>query len=98
MVGRCEICAHEAQTPVEPLLTTDLPSRPWQRVAADLLQWQNRNYLVMIDYFSRYIEVCTLPGGTKQTIARFKAVFARYGCPEVLVTDNSPQFSCRKLS
>ena len=99
MVERCEIWALEAQTPVEPLLTTDLPSRPWQRVAADLFQWQNGNYLVIIDYFSRFIEVCNLPGGTsaKQTIERLKAVFARYGCPEVLVTDNGPQFSCHKF-
>lgn len=35
--------------------TTDLPSTPWQRVVADLFQWQNENYLVMINYFSRYI-------------------------------------------
>lgn len=100
MVERCEICAREAQTPVEPLLTTELPNRPWQRVAADLFQWQNGNYLVVIDYFSRYIEVCSLPGSTsaKQTIARLKAVFARYGCPEVLVTDNGPQFSCHDFA
>lgn len=99
MVERCETCAREAQTPVEPLLTTELPSRPWQRVAADLFQWQNGNYLVLIDYFSRYIEVCTLPStSAKQTIARFKAVFARHGCPEVLVTDNGPQFSCMEFS
>lgn len=100
MIERCEICACEAQIPVEPLLMTELPSRPWQRVAADLFQWQNGNYLVMIDYFSRYTEVCSLQGSTsaKQTIARFKAVFARYGCPEVLVTDNGPQFSCHEFA
>ncbi|KAJ7998092.1 hypothetical protein DPEC_G00218970 [Dallia pectoralis] len=100
MVERCVICAREAQTPVEPLLTTELPNRPWQRVAADLFQWQNGNYLVVIDYFSRYIEVCSLPGSTsaKQTIARLKAVFARYGCPEVLVTDNGLQFSCHDFA
>nr|XP_055037759.1 uncharacterized protein K02A2.6-like [Misgurnus anguillicaudatus] len=100
MVERCQICAREAQIPAEPLLTTELPNRPWQRVAADLFQWQNGNYLVMIDYFSRYIEVCSLQSSTsaKQTIARFKAVFARYGCPEVLVTDNGPQFSCYEFA
>uniref|UniRef100_A0A3Q3J668 Integrase catalytic domain-containing protein n=1 Tax=Monopterus albus TaxID=43700 RepID=A0A3Q3J668_MONAL len=67
--------------------------------AADLLQWQNGNYLVLIDYFSCYIEVCNLPAGTsaKQTIARFKAVFARHGCLEILVTDNGLQFSCQEF-
>ena len=100
MVERCGVCARETQTPVEPLLTTDLPSRPWQRVAADLFQWQNGHYLVIIDYFSRYIEVCSLQGNTsaKLTITRFKAVFARFGCPEVLVTDNGPQFSCHEFA
>ncbi|GAA6094207.1 uncharacterized protein K02A2.6-like, partial [Tachysurus ichikawai] len=100
MVERCKICAREAQIPAEPLLTTELLSRPWQRVVADLFQWQNGNYLIMVDYFSCYIEVCSLQGSTsaKQTIARFKAVFARYGCPDVLVTDNGPQFSCNEFA
>ncbi|KAF7646649.1 hypothetical protein LDENG_00184290 [Lucifuga dentata] len=99
MVERCEICAREAQIPVKPLLNTELPSRPWQRVGADIFQWRNGNYLVLV-YFSQYIEVCTLSGGTsaKQMIARFKAAFARYGCPEVLVTDNGPQCSCHDFA
>lgn len=100
MIERCGVCARETQTRMEPLLTTDLPSRPWQRIAADLFQWQNGHHLVIIDYFSCYIEVCSLQGNTsaKQIIARFKAVFARFGCPEVLVTDNGPQFSCHEFA
>lgn len=74
MVERCGLCARETQSPVEPLLTTDLPSRPWQKVAAELFQLQNGQYLVIIDYFARYIEVCSLQGNTsaKQTITSFK--------------------------
>lgn len=53
VVERCEICACEAQTLVEPL-----PKGPSKQIlvdgVADLFQWQNRNYFHMIDYFSSY--------------------------------------------
>jgi len=47
-----------------------------------------------VDYFSRYFDIAhlqNLPGET--TRACLKNMFARWGCPNVLLTDNGPQFS-----
>ena len=38
-VENCVICAKEVHNAPEPLLTTPLPARPWQRFAADQFQW-----------------------------------------------------------
>ena len=51
-------------------------------------------YLLIVDYFSRYIEVARLDRTTAgDVIVHTKAVFARHGIPEVVVYDNGPQFS-----
>src|SRR4029434_630538 len=77
-----------------PLITTPLPARPWQRLAADIFQWGKGHYLVVIDYFSRYIEVANLLTlTTATTVERLNIIFARFGIPEVLMTDNGPQFA-----
>lgn len=94
MVERCEICCQYSQTKTEPLMTTPLPARPWQKVAADIFQWKNGHYIVVVDYYSRYIEVANLPTlTTSTTVERLKVIFARFGVPEILVTDNGPQFA-----
>lgn len=93
-VENCVICAREAHNAPEPLLTTPLPDRPWQRVAADLFQWSNAMYLVVVDYFSRFIEVANLTSTTTAHVTeKLKSIFARHGVPETVVTDNGPQFS-----
>lgn len=94
MVERCEICCQYSQAKTEPLMTTPLPARPWQKVAADIFQWRNGHYIVVVDYYSRYIEVANLPTlTTSTTVERLKVIFARFGVPEILVTDNGPQFA-----
>lgn len=98
-VESCAVCAREAHTAPEPLMATQLPKRPWQRIAADLFQWDRAMYILVIDYFSRYIEVANLTSTTAtQVINKLKAIFARHGVPEVLVTDNGPQFSAEEFA
>uniref|UniRef100_A0A3P8RZR4 Gypsy retrotransposon integrase-like protein 1 n=1 Tax=Amphiprion percula TaxID=161767 RepID=A0A3P8RZR4_AMPPE len=98
-VDNCIVCAQEVHNAPEPLMTTQTPNRPWQRVAADLFQWNRAMYLLVIDYFSRYIEVANLASTTAvPVINRMKAIFARHGVPETLVTDNGPQFSAAEFA
>ena len=48
----------------------------------------------MVDYFSRYIEIAHLTNmSAATTIASLKNIFARWGRPKELITDNGPQFA-----
>ena len=98
-VENCAICAKEAHNFPEPLLTTPLPDRPWQRVGADLFQWNSAMYLVVVDYFSRFIEVAHLTTTTSTHVQqKLKSIFSRHGVPAVLVTDNGPQFAAAEFA
>ena len=94
IVSVCEHCQTARPTQrKEPLLPTPLPQGPWQRVGADLCQFKGMDYLVMADYYSRWIEVLRLYKTTaKAVINKMKDVFARFGAPKEVVSDNGPQF------
>lgn len=79
----------------EPLKSTKLPDGPWQELAVDLLGPlpSGDSLLVLVDYYSRYMEVDVLRSTTSQVvICRLDAQFARHGIPIGLRTDNGPQF------
>ena len=47
----------------------------------------------MVDAFSKWPEVIQMTTTTnKQTIQELRLIFARFGLPEVIITDNGPQF------
>ncbi|KAJ8356744.1 hypothetical protein SKAU_G00195380 [Synaphobranchus kaupii] len=72
-----------------------VPDRPWQRVGTDLFFWEKKSYLLVVDYFSRYIEVAQLNLASPNTvIAALKEAFSRHGIPETVMSDNGPQYSC----
>ena len=98
MIQKCRICSqHRTQHP-EPLIPTSFPEYPWQRVATDLFEWRKASYLLLIDYYSRYIEISSLSSTTsKAVIQRMKGIFGRHGIPECLISDNGPQFSSREF-
>ena len=95
-IAKCDICLSHR---TEPLLRHKVIARPWAKVAANLCKLDNRTLLVIIAYYSNFIEVARLNSVTSHSIMKeMKAVFARYGIPEVLVTDNGPQFAVAEFA
>ena len=53
MVGKCEICQrYRESNSKEPLISEPTPDKPWDSVATDLFQWNNNDYLLIVDYYS----------------------------------------------
>ena len=68
-------------------------------VATDLFKWKGATYLLIIDYFSKYIEISKLEGESSQeVIQRLKSLFARHGIPQQVMSDNGPQYSSFEFS
>ena len=92
MVSSCETCMkYQSKQPKEPMQTRDVPLLPWQTVASDILEHKNQNYLVVIDYYSKYIEALKLKGKASQDVIQcLNEIFSRHGYPQTLVADNMP--------
>ena len=97
MISSCPTCAtYQRNNSKEPLLPHPAPSRPWERVGADLCELNGRHYLILVDYYSNFIEADQLRETTsEQVIEHCKSQFARHGIPDLLITDNGPQFSSK---
>ncbi len=98
-VKNCEHCQENRPAQRrEPLIPSAPPSGPWKCIAADLLHFKGRNYLVVIDYYSKYIELCYLPSKTTSTVVgKLSAIIARWGVPDLLRTDNGPEFASQEF-
>ncbi|UYV69370.1 K02A2.6-like, partial [Cordylochernes scorpioides] len=96
-VRKCSVCIQEAVSKHEPLIPTNFPTRPWQKIGMDLFKFENKWYLVVIDYYSRFPEMIQLDRLTASVVVRScKSIFARHGIPETVVSDNGTQFGAAR--
>ena len=80
------------------LLPHAIPSSSWQKFGTDLFTWDNKTYLVTVDFYSRFFEVYELPSTTSTAVTRKLSIyFARYGVFETVVSDNGPQFTAEEF-
>lgn len=83
---------------MEQLLTSELPERPWQEVGVNLFTPNNSNYLLVVDYYSRFVDIAKLtPNRSEEEIVYPISIFLRHGIPELLYSNNGPQFSCQQF-
>ena len=94
-ISKCDVClAHQNAPQKETLMQHKIIARPWAKVGADLCDLNGRTLLVVCDYFSGFIEVERLQSTTTGAVSKaLKVLFARYGVPNILMTDNGPQFA-----
>ena len=93
LVKNCETCCKHQPPVTQPLIPSQLPELPWQKVGTDIFDYKQKSYLLIVDYYSRFIEIALLSDTSSATVVRHtKSIFARHGIPEVVVSDNGPQF------
>lgn len=72
----------------------NFPTLPWEKLGCDFLEYKKKKYIVMVDYYSKYIEIAMLNTGTAtNVISHCKSIFSRHGIPLQLITDGGPPFS-----
>ena len=97
-VTHCPECQKNTAPHREPLMPSKLPSYPWEKVGTDLFEIDKTTYLIVVDYFSRFIEVQKLSNTTASgVITALKAIFARHGIPSIMISDNGPQYNCKEM-
>ena len=91
-VKQCPTCnKYATANQKEPMLPHPVPSRPWEKVGIDYFTLAGKDYLLIVDYFSKYPEVLQMNSKTADaTIAKMKSIFARHGIPNTVVADNMP--------
>ncbi|XP_064462347.1 uncharacterized protein K02A2.6-like [Ornithodoros turicata] len=95
----CQTADKSAKTVSAPLTPVPLPNAPWEKLGMDIMgpyeeaPHDCRYMITLIDYYSRWPEVCFSSAVTSTTVIKFlRQVFSREGYPSQIITDNGPQF------
>lgn len=97
----CHECAQTASAP--PKFNQhhwEYPANPWERVHIDYAgPVSDAMLLIIVDAYSKWVEVkVTHSTTTEATIKILDELFASYGAPVTVVTDNGPQFTAEEFS
>ena len=89
-ISKCGICnEHKSSNQKEPMIPSTISELPWQVVGTDLFTWDGNNYVLVVDYMSRFFEVARLENMKSSTvISHMKSIFARHGIPCEVRSDN----------
>ena len=92
----CLQCQEQkSKPPVAPLHPWIWPTSPWKRIHIDFAgPFLDKMFLIVVDAHSKWPEVVQMSTTTTtKTVEVLQVLFAKYGLPEQLVSDNGPQFT-----
>lgn len=95
MILSCETCIlYSKNNRKEPLKPHPVPNLPWEKIGIDFLELEHSVYMIVIDYYSKYTEVFSLPNMKSETvISKLKSIFSRHGIPKIVFSDGGTQFT-----
>ena len=97
LVTNCAICLkysasnRKDSTKIGPPLGQEIPTEPWKKLATDLFTYDRANYLLVVDYTTKFPVVRKLTDLTACVVTEhMKAIFSEFGTPHSIVSDNGP--------
>lgn len=97
---KCESCREQDPMPAKTTTASwDWPAGPWRRLHLDFAgPFLDRMFLIVIDSHSKWLEIVPMKTATcETTVTALQDIFARFGLPEHIVTDNGTQFTGLKF-
>ena len=93
-VGKCGICQASSRAAKPVGNVSDVPPHTWHTLGTDLFYWNKIDYLVIGDYFSKYLIIRRLPNSSSHAVIKeLGLVFTELSRPFVLRSDNGPCYS-----
>ena len=87
-------CLQFQQTqPQERIIHHEITLWPWEVVGADMFHYNNKNYLCLVDYNSKFPVIKRLEGPSAENLINaVKIIFMEYGIPHKLMSDAGTNF------
>ena len=100
LVQSCHTCQLHQKAPSKaPLHPWEWSNKPWQRIHIDYAELSGKTYLVIVDSYSKWLEVVPTRGSTSDiTIRELRKVFATHGLPDICVSDNGSEFTSEEFA
>ena len=97
-VEKCGICQASSKAAKPIGNVSDVPPHAWHTLGTDLLYWNKIDYLVIRDYFSKYLIIRRLPNSSSHMVIKeLGLVFTELGRPFVLRSDNGPCYTSKEF-
>ncbi|XP_060545570.1 uncharacterized protein K02A2.6-like [Pantherophis guttatus] len=99
-VERCQPCQESrSDPPMAPVREWERPQGPWSRIHIDFAgPFHGQTFMVIVDSFSKWLEIKLMKATTTDaTIRELRQLFATHGLPDILVSDNGPQFTATQF-
>ena len=99
MVEKCDICqSQQNSTPIIQNYISEVPPHPWHTLGSDLFYFQRIDFLVVVDYFSKFLIVRKIPSSTSSAVIKeLGMIFSKFGNPQIFRSDNGPCYSSQEF-
>ena len=98
-IDKCAICQENAPSnPQHFQYISEVPPHPWHTLGTDIFYHRKQDYLVLIDYFSKFLIVRKLPNSATGAVVKELSITLReYGIPFIIWSDNGLCYSSQEF-
>ena len=99
MASNCSICALVNFKPDKVYIPWPKSTFPFERVHIDFYEKRSLTYFILCDSYSKWLHVSYMPNTKARTvISELMSIFAQFGLPKCLVSDNGPPFDSNEYA
>ena len=99
LVEKCSLCqSQQNSTSTVQKYVSEVPPHPWHTLGSDIFYFRRLDFLVVVDYFSKYLLVRKIANSTSSAVIKeLGMIFSEFGKPQVFRSDNGPCYASQEF-